>query len=236
MNYKAMINGLEVNATYSQKSIDDLFIPLLKHLIKLQHQKKDRLIVFIAAPPAAGKSTLVHFLEHLASTELDCQEVQSIGIDGFHYYNDYLIKHQLTSEKGSIRTFDIDKLSMYIKRLTRGPVDFPFYDRRIHNPIEDAIRVEKQVILLEGNYLASTQEKWASLRECADYTIFITVNPQEVASRLIHRKMLSGVPLHEATYFYQNSDGKNVDYVLNNRCETDLDIKMENGEYSKNNA
>ena len=65
MEYKANINGIDIEVTYSQESIDNIFVPLLHELSKMHDDKKRRILVMLAAPPGAGKSTLVSFLEEL---------------------------------------------------------------------------------------------------------------------------------------------------------------------------
>ena len=66
MDYSANINGISVNAHYSDKTVNELLIPLLKRLAVLHAEKQKRILVLLAAPPGAGKSTLVSFLEFLS--------------------------------------------------------------------------------------------------------------------------------------------------------------------------
>ena len=40
MNYSADINGITVNAKYSDTVVNEVFIPLLKHLAQLHHEKQ----------------------------------------------------------------------------------------------------------------------------------------------------------------------------------------------------
>jgi len=93
MNYSADINGITVNATYSDTTVNEVFIPLLKHLAQLHNVKQRRILVMLAAPPATGKSTLVSFLEHLAQSVIPDKRVQSVGMDGFHLRQEYLLMH-----------------------------------------------------------------------------------------------------------------------------------------------
>ena len=37
MEYRACINGYDIKAHYSEKNIEEIFIPLLQRLTKLQH-------------------------------------------------------------------------------------------------------------------------------------------------------------------------------------------------------
>ena len=52
----------KMTAVYNEDTIQKVFLPLLKQLQQLQKEKKERIIVFMAAPPAVGKTTLCEFL------------------------------------------------------------------------------------------------------------------------------------------------------------------------------
>lgn len=231
MNYNITINGLSVNATYSTTTINTLFLPLLQKFISLQKASQRRIIIFISAPPAVGKSTLVSFLEHLAKTKLNYTNIQGIGIDGFHFYNSYLEPNALMKEKGSIRTFDIEKLHRYVEKLTTEDTYFPRYYRNLHNPVEDDILLNKDIILLEGNYLSSSEQRWVDLQQFCDYSIFISADVSVLRNRLIERKVASGASLQQATDFYETSDKLNALYVLNHRTPVDLELSLVNGDY-----
>ena len=60
------INGIPVEAYFHNEDIERIIQPLLEMLTRMQKEKGRRLIVMIAAPPGAGKSTLVSFLEEFA--------------------------------------------------------------------------------------------------------------------------------------------------------------------------
>lgn len=47
-----------MTAVYNEDTIQKVFLPLLKQLQQLQKEKKERIIVFMAAPPAVGKTTM----------------------------------------------------------------------------------------------------------------------------------------------------------------------------------
>ena len=55
--YLFKVNGFEMTAVYNEDTIQKVFLPLLKQLQQLQKEKKERIIVFMAAPPAVGKTT-----------------------------------------------------------------------------------------------------------------------------------------------------------------------------------
>ena len=79
IEYPVTINGVKVLAQYTQRSVDEIFLPLLNALSSLQREKGRRILVMLAAPPGSGKSTLLSFFERLSR-----DTIQVIGMDGFH--------------------------------------------------------------------------------------------------------------------------------------------------------
>ena len=57
MHYTFINNGFPSEADYSDQSVQDIFLPLLKHLQQLQKDKGRRILVYLAAPPAAAAAT-----------------------------------------------------------------------------------------------------------------------------------------------------------------------------------
>ena len=64
IKYAVNINGIDVEASYSEKDVNEIFIPLLKKLGEIRKAKGRRVIAMLAAPPGAGKSTLLSFLRY----------------------------------------------------------------------------------------------------------------------------------------------------------------------------
>ena len=99
----------------------------------------------LAAPPGAGKSTLVSFLEKLSRENDDITDLQAIGMDGFHRRQEYLLSHttirdgkevKMVEIKGAPVTFDLEKLTAAIEKVSSGEDTFwPIYDRHLHNPV-----------------------------------------------------------------------------------------------------
>ncbi|WP_026666976.1 nucleoside/nucleotide kinase family protein [Butyrivibrio sp. AE2005] len=231
-NYSVEINGIHVDATYSDEFVERLFLPLLKELSDLQKEKGRRILVMLAAPPGAGKSTLVSFLEKLSRENDDITDLQAIGMDGFHRRQEYLLSHttirdgkevKMVEIKGAPVTFDLEKLTAAIKKVSSGEDTFwPIYDRHLHNPVEDAIHITKDIVLLEGNYLLLDMDGWNRLRAMADYTISITANEAMLRKRLIDRKMKSGNDIESATRFVEYSDMANVRLCLEKTVKADM--------------
>ena len=234
VEYNANINGLPVKAKYSEENINNIFLPLLRKLTVLQKSKNGRVLVMLAAPPAAGKSTLVSFLSHLSKNTSGISPITVIGMDGFHHYQDYLLSHTVVREnkeipmvkiKGAPITFDLELFEERVAMVARGDIcGWPEYNRLKHNPEENAIKVEGNIVLLEGNYLLLNQPGWNNLSNYADYTISITADAQMLKNRLVSRKCASGTNLQEATKFVDFSDMANVKICLEQSKQADLNL------------
>ena len=242
VEHSVMINGIRVNAVYSEHAVSHIFVPLLQRLTELQQKKGRRILVMLAAPPGAGKTTLLSFLEKLSREREDLTEIQVIGMDGFHRRQEYLLNHFAEHEgkqvsmveiKGAPITFDLEKLTDCVRRVADGAVcGWPVYDRLLHNPVEDAVCVEGNIILLEGNYLLLDEDGWRDLAAHADYTISIAVDEALLRTRLIDRKMKTGVDENAAVQFVDFSDMPNARICLKKTKPADLQLQIDiNGEY-----
>ena len=69
------VNGFQINTLYSEETIETIFLPMLRKFTGMQKKLGRRLIVFLAAPPAVGKTTLSKFLEYLAVQQEDLTEI-----------------------------------------------------------------------------------------------------------------------------------------------------------------
>lgn len=213
--FKYLVNGLEVEAKYDEEDIDKVYKPLLNHWYDLYKQKQCRIVIFIAGCPGSGKSTFVSFLEYLFNQmDFDCK-LQTVGMDGFHYYNEELDKMNLRKEKGSPRTFNVEKLKQKIIQTKKEDCYWPYYSRKLHDPIENQIFVHSEIIIIEGNYLLLKDEPWNQLERLCDESLFYNVNVEELQDRLILRKMKGHLSKEEAIDFYNASDKKNVETVIN---------------------
>ena len=76
--------------------------------------------------------------------------------------------------------------------------------------VEDAVEVTAGIVLVEGNWLLSTEGAWANVAEMCDDSIFIEACPDDVRDRLIARKIRGGLPPEAAEEFYERSDRANI--------------------------
>ena len=237
-----MINGIEVAARYSEQAVNGIFIPFLKRLTGMQQAAGRRILVMLAAPPGAGKSTLLSFLGRLAEETEGVGRIQTIGMDGFHRRQEYLLNHdtirdgkpiRMVEVKGAPETFDLEALTERVKRVSLGEnVGWPVYDRLLHNPVEDAASVDGEIVILEGNYLLLDVDGWRNLRSFADYTVSIRAEETLLRERLISRRIKTGVAEDEAARFVDYSDMPNVRLCLSRSVSADLQLEIdETGEY-----
>ena len=202
MRYELMVTGFPVSAQYGQETVEQVFHPLLQRLANLPRDR--RLIVFLAGPPAAGKSTLAAFLERLAGDMPELPRMQALGMDGFHYPQAYIETHTVLRNgqqipmrrlKGSPESFDVHALADSLERLRREDAVWPVYDRRLHDVAPDALHVDAPILLVEGNYL--------------------------LLDGLIARKMRGGLTREQAEAFYAECDGPNVSLCLHHSRAAD---------------
>ena len=175
-------------------------------------------------------------MEYLSGDVISGMKVQAIGMDGFHRYQDYLISHTadingrkvpMVDIKGAPVTFDIEQLKNKISEIASGKnCGWPVYNRLLHNPVDNAVFVDGDIIILEGNYLLLDEEGWRNLSDFADYTISIKADPAMLKDRLIKRKISTGCPEDEAVAFVEFSDMANVKLCLEKTKPADLRLSL----------
>lgn len=241
--YLVTINGIDIAARYSDQTVSGIFLPLLRQLTELQRKKGKRILAMLAAPPGCGKTTLSSFLERLSREHPELGNVQAVGMDGFHRRQEYLLSHFVERDgkqipmvqiKGAPVTFDIDSLTERVRRIAAGEnCGWPAYDRLLHNPVEDALRVDGDIVLLEGNYLLLDEDGWRGLSAYADFTVSITADETLLRGRLIERKIMTGADKEAAVRFVDFSDMPNVRLCMEKTMRADLQLKVNgNGDYT----
>lgn len=244
MECRLTVNGRETDAVFTDNNIEEILLPLLKKLSEIRREKGRRILCMLAAPPGAGKSTLALFLEKLSASAEGVSRVSAVGMDGFHYYARDLSemtgyrdgkKVKLQEIKGAPETFDLPRLRESIGRLLAEPAcSWPLYDRTVHDPVEGALLIRDDIIILEGNYLLLDAPGWRDLRGLADYTVRILAEEADVRERLVLRKAASGISREEAEHFAEFSDLYNVRTVMDHFLPADLTLRLQpGGSYAK---
>lgn len=229
------VNGYTYEAHYSDETCKTVLMSLLQTLARIHQRGEGRTIAFLAGPPAAGKSTLALLLEALAPRVPGC-DLQVIGLDGFHHYNDYLRTHELVRNgeavslaaiKGAPETFDVEKFAYCLAQTKTGePVAWPVYDRTVHNPREDATLITAPIVLIEGNWLLLDESPWRELASIADYTIFLRAEESLLRERAVSRKARGGLSRTEAEAHYERTDGPNIRRALEYSRPADFVIQL----------
>lgn len=211
------VNGLDIEAQFHEKDRDGIFLPLLRKLTGLQAEKGKRLIVFLAAPPAAGKSTLCCYLEKLSREYEDITPVQCAGLDGFHYPQKYLDSHSILKNgmfiplarvKGAPESFDVKALAAKIDEARAGDTYFPVYSRRLHDPVADALPITEKILIIEGNWLLLDETCWKKLS--CDYSVFLKCGDESQLERIVKRKMMGGYSEKDARRMVRENDWPNI--------------------------
>ena len=237
------INGLELDAKFTRAAVDNIFKPFLRKLTELQGMMDRKIVAYLAAPPAAGKTTLAQFMEKLSREDPMLTNIRALGMDGFHYDSAYLKANKIQRDgveilmndiKGAPETFDVDAMQIKLREVRQEGTDWNAYDRIIHDVVHDAISVEDNIVLVEGNYLLLDEPRWTNIRVLADYTVFVKAAPELLRERLISRKQRSGLTREQAENFYASSDSKNVIRVLENSARANETWELQaDGDYLK---
>ena len=236
MEYTLSVNGLEVAATFEEKDIEGFYLPLLRLLTRMKENRKVKLIVFLAAPPGCGKTTLSYFLQYLSENSEELIPLQAAGIDGFMYkknvIKDMTIEidgktQPLAIYKGCPESFNVDALRNKLRIIRSGNITWPLYSRQIHDSVDDVITIDRDIVLIEGNYLLYNEGNWKDIHNYCDLSLFIHNDVSKLADRLINRKKMGGSSDSEAVTHYETSDKRNVETVMAHHYEPDIDVVLD---------
>jgi pantothenate kinase len=187
--------------------------------------KKERFVVAIAGPPAAGKSTLAATLQQV----LPEGSAVVVPMDGFHFDDRVLEARGLRARKGAPETFDFAGFETLLRRIrAREPdIAIPVFDRSIEIARAGAAIVSSDIkfILVEGNYLLLDEEPWTRLAPLFDFSLYVDVPRFELQRRLTERWREHGRADDAARAWIETNDMPNIDRVLNRRREADLTIE-----------
>jgi pantothenate kinase len=186
-------------------------------------QGAGRLMVAIAGPPGAGKSTLAEGL----AAQLDAAVV--VPMDGFHLDNRVLEARGLLDRKGAPETFDVSGFTSLIKRLqVEVDVVIPVFDRNRDLAVAGArvIGPEARVLLIEGNYLLLDEAPWRDLAPFWDVTIGIEVPIEVLEARLTQRWLDHGFDKTAAMARAMGNDIPNARRVVSGSARADVIIRQ----------
>jgi pantothenate kinase len=184
-----------------------------------------RLIVAVAGPPGAGKSTLA---EALTAAISDARPglAALVPMDGFHLDNAVLQARGILSRKGAPESFDVAGLRCAMQRIAAGdgPVAVPVFDRELDLARAGAriIAPSQRVVVVEGNYLLLRDPPWDTLCDMYDVTISVEVGEPELRRRLLDRWLGYGLAADEARARAEGNDLINAKLVLERSRPADI--------------
>jgi pantothenate kinase len=186
----------------------------------------DRLIVGIAGPPGAGKTTLAHDL--CAALPAGGHSAAVVPMDGFHLANVELRRLGRADRKGAPDTFDADGYVALLRRLrarSEAVVYAPSFDHVMDEPIAGSIPVpcDVQVIITEGNYLLLDGAAWSAVRGLLDLAVYVDVaSAGERVAGLIERQVAKGLDPQAAADWVHRSDEANARLIATTRSRADI--------------
>ena len=179
-----------------------------------------------------------------------------LSSDAYHLTNEELISKNLRKLKGLPQTMDDKQLYndlCNIKQMSRDSLSntnkgqraenvninsginsidnkyiyrLPIYDRKIHNPRQNAIELnvnETKVIIVEGLFIMH----WEKIRKFCDFVIYIDCDMEVCKQRLVNRKLKSGYTLEGALERFETIDKKTFEIVDKHKHLADMIVKSD---------
>jgi pantothenate kinase len=188
---------------------------------------KSRLIIALAGPPGAGKSTLAEALVKALNEVLPDHPAEAVPMDGFHYDNRLLDEGGLRAKKGAPETFDASGFLALLHRLRAPaePVAIPVFDRTIDLSRASArmIHPKHLILVVEGNYLLLNRPTWRDLKSYFDLSIMLKPSLEIIEERLIQRWLDNGYDRDGALAKARGNDLANARIVLAESSTADIE-------------
>ena len=186
-----------------------------------------RMILGLAGPPGAGKSTLAAAIVAAARVAVAPEWAAHLPMDGYHLSNAQLERLGLLDRKGAPATFDSGGYAAMLARLAAdGGQDIyaPDYDRTVHHePIAARLVIPgaARLVVTEGNYLAVDAAQWRPARPYIDHLWYVEAPDHVRHERLIGRQLAGGRDEAGARDWVDRSDWPNGELVKLSRPNAD---------------
>ncbi len=234
------VTGQRIDAPVSEREIAELYAPLSAYLRRLA-RGRERVMAAVAGPPGSGKSLLASRLVR-AVAALDGEERLNpvwLGLDGFHYPEAVLAERvvevdgapvRLKLYKGAEFTFDAAAAKAKFAEIRNGagrPALAPAYDRRRHEPVEDAVLIpgDSRLVIVEGNYLLLDEGPWAGMPELFDRRIYIDMSLADCRPGLLARHIRGGRSRRDAERHHALVDARNHRVIEATKGRADIVVR-----------
>jgi pantothenate kinase len=186
-----------------------------------------RIMVGIAGPPAAGKSTLAATVASALCRSYGPLAAVAIGMDGFHLANAELTRLGYAGRKGAPETFDGYGFVALLRRLHDAvePVVYaPVYSRTVHESINSAapVSIDVRVVIVEGNYLLLRRPPWDQVRDLLDVALYLDTPTGVRVDSLVRRQRTRGLDRSAALNWVHTSDEVNARLIATTRGDADV--------------
>ncbi|MEU6660931.1 nucleoside/nucleotide kinase family protein [Streptomyces sp. NPDC046821] len=184
-------------------------------------ERGPRVLLGIAGPPGAGKSTLARALvEHIG------EGAAYLPLDGFHLANAQLERLGLTTRKGSEPSFDVRGYVALLRRVlddTATDIYVPDYDRELHEPVaaRHVVPPAARLVVTEGNYLACDLPGWREARALMGECWYVDAPREMRQLRLVERQLAGGRDEDGARAWVAGNDMPNAGLVEASRARCD---------------
>ena len=102
----------------------------------------------------------------------------------------------------------------------------PIYDRKIHNPRQNAIQLnvnQTKVLIIEGLFIIY----WEKIRKMCDFVIYIDCDMEICKQRLVNRKLKSGYTLEGALERFETIDKKTFEIIHKDKHLADMIVQSD---------
>ena len=204
---------------------------LAERIRSLGERDTRRVIIGIAGPPGAGKTTLAKGLVERLAGRPDWRDSAAahVPMDGFHLADAELDRLGRRDRKGAPDTFDAAGYAALLGRIAAGEdVLAPGFERDLDQPIAQSLPVtaNTRYVITEGNYLLLDEPGWRAARELCTEIWYCELDDAVRVERLIARHVEFGKPPEVAREWVRRSDEANARLVSARRDLADVIVLM----------
>lgn len=212
----------------------DITIEDLVQLALRQAGDGRRIVVALAGPPGAGKSTVAGRLAH-ALNEVRPGIAALFPMDGYHFDDAVLNARGHRPRKGAPHTFDLGGYRAMLDRLRADDatdIAVPVFDRtlEIARAGADIVPGPARIIVTEGNYLLLDADGWRELRSRFDIAVFVTAPMATIEERLRQRWLGFDYDDDALLLKMEGNDLPNVRLVLGSSGHADFTLHTDGSE------